>query len=57
MTTKKPTSNQETSISEIDSNQKKYYTTEEAIEFLEPRIREMFKKNAAIRDGEKNWYQ
>jgi hypothetical protein len=36
---------EETSISEIDSNQKKYYTTEEAIEFLEPRIRKMFKKN------------
>ena len=35
---------EETSISEIDSNQKKYYTTEESIEFLEPRIREMFKK-------------
>ena len=34
----KPTNNQEPSISEIDSNQKKYYTTEEAIEFLEPRI-------------------
>ena len=43
--TRKPTNNQETSISEIDSNEKKYYTVDEAIEFLEPRIREMFKKN------------
>ena len=55
--TKKLTNNQESSILEIDSNQKKYYTTEEAIEFLEPRIREMFKKNAAIRDGEKTGNQ